>query len=188
MSNVNQQTLAPHKELIERIIDLYRTPGGLIQWSKAAKEHPEWFEQLGVDLKDRDGDMSQVYHFATQITRAKFPEEFEKRSEERKKNFKNRGARGPYKKKRDFTPQKETLVKARAAMARKRAEEGLRRLEEHHSLPPAAVSGPEPSASGMFCPKCTALIESIAGLAALLKGGKGKQSIVPFSNMLPQNE
>jgi len=156
-----------------------------VSWSRAFKEHPEWVTEIGIE----GNNMQQFYHYTSEIMRQRFPEVFEKRSAKMKATRAKHGVnpvRGKY---------KDRAAKAREVKAQRRE---LKKLSMHGekavndalmALPPAASTGPEPAISGMFCPRCTALIESIERIAHLLKGGKpNKPSIVPFSNMLPRNE
>lgn len=177
MNTDRRSKLLPHKELIQRIISQYRIDGS-IKWARAAKEHPEWFAEMGVDVHDHAGDMAGMYHYSKVLIKEMYPEEMEQRKQASKEELINAKKRA-------------SLAKARAVKA---ARQYGHKDPRHLTLPVAATHGPdagEMHVAGLFCPRCLSLINSIASIAALINGRSLNQqsnAIVPFGDMLHHHD
>jgi len=62
---------AKHHALLERIVNGYTGMGGMgsnrINWVQANKDHPEWFQEMGVDVKDRRNTGSMGWYVRNKI-------------------------------------------------------------------------------------------------------------------------
>jgi len=70
ISRMPPSKYAKHHDILERIVRDYSGRGAIpdrIDWKGANRDHPEWFQQMGVDIKDKRTIGSMGWYVRTKI-------------------------------------------------------------------------------------------------------------------------